>query len=203
MAASRRSRRWVDQPAAANSCSTRATTIPRATRLAPPSGTITSAHRFEGSAKFQVHRLDRRHVLAQDVVDVPAALLHVAPDAADQAHVGVGVDVDLEVEELTDRRLGEEQDPFGQHHRARLDAAGLPLAPVVDEVVDRRRRLVGRASEPRDAVPAARCRSPTDGRSYGPPDAPGSPTRYDGSKRPGAGTRSARRRPHRGLRGRR
>ena len=56
-----------------------------------------------------------------DVLDGAAALGEVASQAADEAQVGVGVDEDLDVEQLAEHRLGEDQDPLDEHDPAGLD----------------------------------------------------------------------------------
>ena len=47
--------------------------------------------------ELQVHRLDGGEVLVEDFLQRAAALFHVAPDAPDEPHVGVGVDERLHV----------------------------------------------------------------------------------------------------------
>ena len=48
-----------------------------------------------------VHRLDGGEVLVDDALEAAAALADVARDAAQDAFVGVGLDEDLDVEEVS------------------------------------------------------------------------------------------------------
>ena len=50
--------------------------------------------------ELQVHRLDGGQVLVEDFVERAAALRDVAPDAANEPDVGVGVDEDFHVAQL-------------------------------------------------------------------------------------------------------
>ena len=56
---------------------------------------------------------------------------------ADEAHVGVGVHVKLDVEQFAQFGLGEDQDALDQDHGRWLHAAGLLRARVGGEVVGR------------------------------------------------------------------
>jgi len=80
--------------------------------------------------ELEMHRAHRLEILAQHVLDGAAALGHVAAEPPDQPDVGVGVDVDLEVEQVAQRRLDEDQDPSSKDDGLRLDAAGALGAPV-------------------------------------------------------------------------
>src|SRR6202043_4040811 len=59
------------------------------------------------------------------------------PEAGDEPQVGIGVDVDLEVEELPQAGLDEDQDAFQEDDRQRQDPAGAVRPAVAYEVVDR------------------------------------------------------------------
>jgi hypothetical protein len=76
-------------------------------------------------------------VLLDHARHVAPALLHVALDAARQAHVVVGVYVDLHVEVVPQRcRVVQHQDPFHDDHVGRLHPPHFVRAPAVrDEIV--------------------------------------------------------------------
>lgn len=83
-----------------------------------------------------MHRLDRRQVLADDVLEVTAALVHIAQHAAQDALIGIGLDEDLEVEEIAQALILEDQDALDDDDLARLDDLRLLRARVAREVVD-------------------------------------------------------------------
>ena len=80
-----------------------------------------------GLHELVVHRAHRGEVLLDHRVDGAAAQLQVALEAADEAHVGLGVDEDLQVEEVAELRLDEEEDALDEHHVARLDPDVSPV----------------------------------------------------------------------------
>ena len=84
-----------------------------------------------------VHRLDRRQVLIDDVLEVAAALVHVAQHAAQDALVGVGLDENLDVKEVAQALVLEDQDALDDDDLARLDDLRPVGARVAREVVDR------------------------------------------------------------------
>src|SRR5690606_24064723 len=90
-----------------------------------------------GLDELLVHRAHRSVVLLADRGERAAALLEVAPDAAEHPDVGVGVHEDLDVELLADRRRDEGEDPLDQDHRGRHHLAGPGRPGVAAEVVDR------------------------------------------------------------------
>jgi hypothetical protein len=69
--------------------------------------------------ELQVHRPHGGQVLLEDLVERAPAVRHVAPQPAHEAHVGVGVDVDLHVAHLAHARVDEEQDAVDHHHVGR------------------------------------------------------------------------------------
>lgn len=83
-----------------------------------------------------VHRLDRRQVLADDVLEVTAALVHIAQHAAQDALIGIGLDEDLDVEEIAQALILEDQDALDDDDLARLDDLRLLRARVARKVVD-------------------------------------------------------------------
>ena len=71
-----------------------------------------------------MHGLDSREVLRNDALKRPAAVTHIAQRTAQNAHVGVGLDKDLDVEQVAQRGILEDQDAFHDHHLARLHQLG-------------------------------------------------------------------------------
>ena len=90
-----------------------------------------------GLHKGFVHGLDRGAVLGDDAVQRAAALLDVPQDAAEDALIGVGVHIDLVVEQLAKLRLGQGQDAFHDEDGGRLNVLHLAAAVVVGVIVDR------------------------------------------------------------------
>ena len=84
-----------------------------------------------GLHKGFVHGLDRGAVLGDDAVQRAAALLDVPQDAAEDALIGVGVHIDLVVEQLAKLRLGQGQDALHDEDGGRLDVLHLAAAVVV------------------------------------------------------------------------
>ena len=84
-----------------------------------------------------MHRLDRRQILIDDVLEVAAALVHVAQHAAQDALVGVGLDENLDVKEVAQALVLEDQDALDDDDLARLDDLRPVGARVAREVVDR------------------------------------------------------------------
>ena len=62
---------------------------------------------FGGFDELQMHGAHRTLVLVEDADQRAAPLFDVPADAAQQAHVGVGVDVDLEVQEISQAGFGQ------------------------------------------------------------------------------------------------
>lgn len=94
----------------------------------------------EGLRRFDVevvHGLDGGEVLVDDALEASAALADVARDAAQDALVGVGFDVDLDVEEISEACVLENQDALDDDDAARPDGDGLFRARVLREVVGR------------------------------------------------------------------
>src|SRR3990170_2549601 len=87
--------------------------------------------------ELQVHRTHRHLILLDDRGDRPPALLDVALQPADEAHVGIGIDEDLDVEQFAQAPLGEDQNALHQDHQLRFDVARQVGAGVGGEIVDR------------------------------------------------------------------
>lgn len=87
--------------------------------------------------EFQVHWPDRGLILPDDRLGGPAALCKVALEPADKSQIGIGVDVDFDVEHLSERGFREYQDAFNQDDLAWVHGEGVCRPPVSGEVVDR------------------------------------------------------------------
>ena len=72
-----------------------------------------------------VHGFDGRQILLDDGINRAAALFHVAPDAAAEAHVGVGVDKNADVHLIAERAAGEDQNALDDDDLPRLDVQHL------------------------------------------------------------------------------
>ena len=90
-----------------------------------------------GLYKGLVHGLDGGQVLIDDAVQTAAPLLHIPHQTAQDALVGVGVHIDLVVEQGAQLRLHKGQDAFHDQHRCGLDVLHLVAAVVVGVVVHR------------------------------------------------------------------
>src|ERR1017187_2267245 len=88
--------------------------------------------------ELHVHGAHGGFVLCHDAFHGPAALGQVALQTPDEPDIGIRVDVDPHVEELSQLRLGVDEDAVHEDDLARLDAAGFRRATVDPEVVDRR-----------------------------------------------------------------
>ena len=84
-----------------------------------------------------VHGLDRGAVLGDDAVQRAAALLDVPQDAAEDALVGVGVHIDLIIEQLAQFRLGQGQNALHDEDGGGFDVLHFAAAVVVGVVVNR------------------------------------------------------------------
>ena len=68
-----------------------------------------------------VHGLDRREILRDDRLQVAAAVAHVAHDAPQDAHIGVRVDKELDVQPVAQLRLGKDEDALDDDDLGRTD----------------------------------------------------------------------------------
>src|SRR5688572_32507852 len=80
--------------------------------------------------ELQVHGLDRLQVLCNDLVQRAPSLLHVSPQAANQSDVRIRVDEDLHVTQISQLRIGEQQDTVEYENVSGLDALGSLAARV-------------------------------------------------------------------------
>src|SRR5699024_9815670 len=112
------------------------TSMIRGHEVVPALGNDDIGVAFGGFDVEFVHRLDRVQVLVLDRLQGPPAVDDIAFDPSQQAHIGVGVDEELDVEQSADPRLGEDEDALDDDHPGGFDQ-GRCVAAVVDrEVVD-------------------------------------------------------------------
>ena len=81
--------------------------------------------------KLLVHGLDRREVLRDDAFKRAAAVAHVAQGAAQNAHVRVGLDKDLDVKHLTQRGILKDENALDDDDLARQNEFGFLGALMV------------------------------------------------------------------------
>lgn len=87
--------------------------------------------------KRLVHRLNGREILGDDRFERARPLFDVADDPPQNPHVGVGVDVNLQIEKFAQGAVFENQKPLEQNNGGRRDGARLGRAVVYGIVVDR------------------------------------------------------------------
>ena len=90
-----------------------------------------------GLDKLLVHGLDRAQILVDDALEAAAAVAHVAHDAAQDAHIRVGVDVELDVHLVAELAVFVDQDALDHDDPRRPDGDGLVRAVVDRVVIDR------------------------------------------------------------------
>lgn len=117
----------------------RSMTKSSATWLCPPLGDDDVGIALGRLDEHLVHGLDRGQILRHDRLQIAAAVAHVAHDAPQDAHIGVGVDEDLDVQPLTQLRLGKDEDALDDDDLGRDDRDRFGGA-VVHRVVIRRAR---------------------------------------------------------------
>ena len=83
-----------------------------------------------------VHGLDGRQILRDDALERAAAVAHVAQRAAQNAHVGVGLDKNFDVKHFAQPRVLKNEDALDDDDLARPDELGLIRALVVGVGVD-------------------------------------------------------------------
>ena len=84
-----------------------------------------------------VHGLDGAQVLIDDALETPAAIPHIAHDAAQDAHVRVRVHKDLDIHLVAELAVFIDQDALDDDDAGRLDGNGLLRAVMDGVVVDR------------------------------------------------------------------
>src|SRR5687768_15844604 len=102
--------------------------------------------------ELQMHRLDGRHVLVENLVEWTSALRYVPANPPDETDVRIGVDEHFDVAEVADTLIGEEQDPVDDDDVYWLNRRRLGAPRVRHEVVDRlvNRLAAGQPPELRD-----------------------------------------------------
>jgi hypothetical protein len=83
-----------------------------------------------------VRRLDEPKVLVQDSVDVPASFLDVSTDPTGEHEVGIAIDEDFEVEEVSQGVVLEGENAFDDDDGSSVDVLGFGQAGVSEEGVD-------------------------------------------------------------------
>jgi hypothetical protein len=74
--------------------------------------------------------------LIDHTVDRTLSLRHIPPEAPDEPQVGVGIDKDLDVEQLPKGWDCEDENSFDENYRLRLDPLGGGDADVASEIVN-------------------------------------------------------------------
>ena len=91
-----------------------------------------------GLHKLLVHRLYSTEILGRDRLEAAPTLLDIAQDAANDAHIGVGVHKNLDVEQAQDLGILEDEDALDQQHLSGRDRDRLGRAVVYRKIVDGR-----------------------------------------------------------------
>ena len=115
--------------------------------------------------ELQVHGPDGRQVLVDDAGRRAAAIGDVALEAPDEADVGIGVDVDLEVEQLAQAGLEEHEDALDDDDRTRTPPWSPPPCGGGRRSRRRARAPAGRRAGRRGGPSAAASRRRPGGRS--------------------------------------
>lgn len=91
---------------------------------------------FAGLDEFEVHGADSFLILLDDGFQSPAALEHVTDQAANEADIGVGIDEDLQVHQISQRFVFKNQNAFNQDCGARFNFHHLRNSAMLSEIVD-------------------------------------------------------------------
>src|SRR5450830_1135842 len=86
--------------------------------------------------KLEMHRPDDVHVLRNDGFDRTAPLARVPQEAADKPDVSVRVDVELDVQQVAQRRVLQHQDTLEDDDGLRFDVVGPRLAIIASIAVN-------------------------------------------------------------------
>ena len=81
-----------------------------------------------------MHGLDRGEILVYHAVETAPAVTHVADDAAEDTHVGIGVDVNFNVHLLAKLKALEDEYPLDDYHARGADGDG-PVRAVVNGII--------------------------------------------------------------------
>jgi len=85
--------------------------------------------------ELEVHRLYRRQVLLDYLVERSSSFVGVALDATNEANVGIRVDEDFDITKVSQAVVHEQQDSVDHHHVGGFDARRLRAAQMGDEIV--------------------------------------------------------------------
>lgn len=101
-----------------------------------------------GLDELLVHGFDRLEILIHDGVKAASPLLHVALDAAQNAHVRVRIDENFDVEQGADLLRCKEQDPLDDDHLCGADFHRLGRTVVNAVIIHRAEDALPRAQPP-------------------------------------------------------
>ena len=90
-----------------------------------------------GFDELFMHRPYRIKILADDIVDFAASFLDIADQTADKAHIGIGINEDLDIEKAADVFIFENEQTFQDQHVAGIARFRHIAAGVVDKVICR------------------------------------------------------------------
>ena len=90
---------------------------------------------FRWLDKLLVHRLHRSGVLRDDRLHRSSSLTHIAQDASCQAHIGIGIDKDLDIQDVAQLLILENEDSVDDDNLRRLDSQSLLRAVVLHKRV--------------------------------------------------------------------
>src|SRR5664280_1371634 len=88
-----------------------------------------------GFHKLEMHRPDDVHVLRHHGLDRAAPLARVPQEAADEPDVGIRVDVELDVQQVAQRRVLQHQDTLEDDDGLRFDVVGPELAFIASVTI--------------------------------------------------------------------
>ena len=84
-----------------------------------------------------MHGSDGFEVLLDDAFQCSPTFLHVAFQAPDESDVRIGIDKDLDIQQLSDFGQCKNQNPLDENNGLRLDRLGLRESLVATEVIQR------------------------------------------------------------------
>ena len=84
-----------------------------------------------------MHRLYRREVLLDDIVNVSSTLFYIAEDSPQNPLIRIRFDVDLDIEQAAQSRICQQKDPLNEDNLARLNMNRLIRTVVHRVIIDR------------------------------------------------------------------
>jgi hypothetical protein len=90
-----------------------------------------------GLDELKVHRLNRRQILLDDLVERSATIVRIALDAADESNVGISIDEHLDVAQFANPVVDEKQNAVDHDYIRRLNACVVATSKVSDEIIFR------------------------------------------------------------------